>query len=273
MSTKNIFNLNNKICVVTGGSRGLGREMCQAFAENGARGIVIASRKIGNCQTLAKEIMAKFPSCKCVPAVCNVSSWDSCNALYETTMKEFDHCDVLVNNAGGSPLYPSLVDIDEKYFDKIMNLNFKGPFRLSTLFATKMCTQDNGGSIINVSTAETINPNARATVYGAAKSALNYYTKAIAVSYGPKVRCNCIMPGPFLTDISKAWDIKAMEPGWKTSIALQRAGRPEEIIGAALYFASDASSYTTGSILEVHGGSFGGPLGRDPRFKGNIGKL
>jgi len=271
MTDKTIFNLTNKIICITGGSRGLGKEMCMAFAEAGAAGIVIASRKLQPCQILATEINNLYPQCKTIGTACNVSKWEDCNQLYHTTMKEFNRCDVLVNNAGGSPLYPSLLDVSEKLFDKTLALNLKGPFRLSSLFGAKMCTQKNGGSIINISTSATIFPNAQSTIYGAAKSGINYLTKAIANSYGPNVRCNCIMPGPFLTDISKAWDIPTQQKGWNKYVALQRAGKPHEIVGAALYFASDASSYTTGSILEVNGGGSGGSGFRDPRHTGKFG--
>jgi NAD(P)-dependent dehydrogenase (short-subunit alcohol dehydrogenase family) len=186
-------------------------------------------------------------------------------------MDRFGRCDVLVNNAGGSPLYPSLLDVSETYFDKIVGLNMKGPFRLSAVFGAQMCTQQEGGSIINVSTMGVVNPGAHMTVYGAAKAGVENLTHSFANAYGPKVRVNCIHPGAFLTDISKAWDLKRMERAWQTGVALQRGGRPHEIVGAALYFASDASSYTTGAILAVDGGA-GGYVGmRDPRHDGTKG--
>lgn len=155
-----------------------------------------------------------------------------------------------------------------------MNLNLRGPFRLCTQFGTQICTQTNGGSIINVSTMETQNPGASSVVYGAAKAGINYLTQAIANAYGPKVRCNCIMSGAFLTDISASWDLKRLGPMWKKTITLQRAGNPNEIVGAAIYFASDASSYTTGSVLPISGGQYAGAIDRDPRFNGRgFGKL
>jgi len=135
------------------------------------------------------------------------------------------------------------------------------------LFGTQMCTQVDGGSIINVSTTGTQHPGAEATVYTAAKSGVNHLTRAIANAYGPKVRCNCIMPGSFLTDISKAWDIEKLTPVWKRTTALQRAGNPHEVVGAAIYFSSEASSYTTGSILEISGSQQAGAVARDPRYK------
>lgn len=168
---------------------------------------------------------------------------------------------MLVNNAGGSPLYKSLKDITESYFDKVIGLNLKGPFRLSTLFASKMC-EGYGGSIINVSTDGTLSHPVNAVVYAAAKSGLNSLTKSMAQAYGPKVRVNCILPGPFLTDIAKAWDLKMNQKGWRMGKPLMRAGRADETVGAALFFASSASSYCTGALLEVTGGP--SVTGRDP---------
>jgi NAD(P)-dependent dehydrogenase (short-subunit alcohol dehydrogenase family) len=111
-----------------------------------------------------------------------------------------------------------------------------------------------GGSIINISSTASIRPDASVIPYASAKAGLNAMTEAFAYAYGPKVRVNCIMPGPFLTDISKAWDMKAFNERAR-HFALGRGGEPDEIVGAALYFASDASSYTTGAVLRIDGGS------------------
>uniref|UniRef100_A0A6A7FZU1 Short-chain dehydrogenase n=1 Tax=Hirondellea gigas TaxID=1518452 RepID=A0A6A7FZU1_9CRUS len=262
-----MFSLDGRVAVITGGSRGLGREMSFAFARAGAH-VVVTSRKIDTCEAVAKEIQAECPGIRAVPFACHVGKWDKCNALVDFVYSEFGRCDILVNNAGGSPLYPSLSDISEEYFDKIMALNLKGPFRLMAAFGAKMCAQS-GGSIINISSTETVNPNSRATIYGAAKIGLNYLTEAFSSAYGPKVRVNCIMCGPFLTDISKAWPMKEMEIEWKRSSSLMRAGKPNEVVGAALYFASDASSFCTGSILRLDGGA-GRATYRDPKFNAKL---
>jgi NAD(P)-dependent dehydrogenase (short-subunit alcohol dehydrogenase family) len=157
-----------------------------------------------------------------------------------------------VNNAGMSPLYPSLADVSEALWDKVLSVNLKGPFRLSALIGTRMAAGA-GGSIINVSSIAAIRPTPIETPYAAAKAGLNALTEAFAHGLGPKVRVNCIMAGPFLTDISKAWPPAALEHMRATS-ALHRAGDPEEVVGAALYFASDASSFCTGAILRLDGG-------------------
>ena len=164
--------------------------------------------------------------------------------------------DVLVNNAGLSPLYPALDQISEELFDKVMALNFKGPFRLMALLCPRMAA-GNGGTVINISSTASLKPSPGSQPYGAAKAGLNMITQAFAHAYGPKVRVNCIMAGPFLTDISKAWDMEAFATR-AARMALKRGGQPEEIVGAALYFASAASSFTTGAVLPVDGGWLGG---------------
>jgi NAD(P)-dependent dehydrogenase (short-subunit alcohol dehydrogenase family) len=133
-------------------------------------------------------------------------------------------------------------------------VNFKGPFRLSALVGERMVAGE-GGSIINVSSIAAVQPTPFELVYAGAKAALNAMTIGLARAYAPKVRCNVIMPGPFLTDISKAWDLEAFRKTAETSIPLRRGGEAEEIVGAALYLASSASSYTTGAVLKVDGGA------------------
>ena len=134
----------------------------------------------------------------------HVGHWDQCDALVDTVYREFGHCDVLVNNAGMSPLYPDLASITEDYYDKVHSVNLKGPFRLATQFGTRM-TEGDGGSIINVSTIGSLRASGLELVYGCAKAGLNALTIGLADSFGPKVRANCILPGAILTDIAEAW--------------------------------------------------------------------
>lgn len=250
MTTNDLFDLTGKVCVVTGGSRGLGREMVLAFAERGAD-VVIASRKLDNCETVATEVRALGR--RALPFAYHAASWDGADALAEAAYGEFGRVDVLVNNAGMSPLYPSVDAITEDLYDKVMGVNLKGPFRLSAIVGTRMAEGD-GGSIIFVSSVASQRTSPSELVYGAAKAGVNALTYGLARTFGPKVRVNCIVPGPFLTDISKAWDLPSFEKRAKTAFALQRGGQPEEIVGAALYFATAAGSYTTGTTLNVDGG-------------------
>ena len=165
---------------------------------------------------------------------------------------EFGHVDVLVNNAGMAPLYSSLAEVSEELFDKVVAVNLKGPFRLSALVGSRM-VEGGGGSIINVSSVAAMRPAPDDLPYAASKAGLDALTAGFAQAYGPKVRVNTIMAGPFLTEISNAWDLDAFNEEAKR-YALRRGGEPDEIVGAALYLASDASSFTTGSILRVDGG-------------------
>ena len=250
MNSLDLFDLTDKVAVVTGGSRGLGREMALSFAARGAD-VVIASRKLANCEEVAEEIRSLGR--KALPMAYHAASWDDAATLADAAYREFGRVDVLVNNAGMSPLYPSLEGITEELYDKVMGVNLKGPFRLSAIVGTRMAAGD-GGSIIFVSSIASQRPSANELIYGAAKAGVNNLTYGLARTLGPKVRVNCIVPGPFLTDISKAWDMPAFEKQARSSLSMQRAGEPHEIIGAALYLASDASSYTTGTTINIDGG-------------------
>ena len=244
-----LFDLGGKVALITGGSRGLGREIALAVARAGAD-VVITSRKQAACDAVAREVEALGR--RALPYACHVGQWDALDRLVDAAYGNFGKVDVLVNNAGMSPLYPSLAEVSEALWDKVLAVNLKGPFRLSALVGTRMAA-GTGGSIINISSVAAIRPTPIETPYAAAKAALNALTVACAHAFGPKVRVNCIMPGPFLTDISKAWPAGAIQQIEQTS-ALRRAGEPREVIGAALYFASDASSFTTGAILRIDGG-------------------
>jgi NAD(P)-dependent dehydrogenase (short-subunit alcohol dehydrogenase family) len=245
------FDLTDKVILVTGGSRGLGFEMCRAFSEAGAR-VVISSRKADGCERAA-ELIERETGRACLPVACLVGDWDACDALVETVYEKFDRIDVLVNNAGMSPLYESPATVTRALFDKVIGVNLAGPYRLSAIVGEQMA-RGAGGSIINISSIAAVAPSASELPYAAAKAGLNNLTEGMAHTLGPKVRCNCSMPGPFLTDISNAWSDEVKE-AVGALVPLGRAGQPEEIIGAALYLASDASRFTNGAIIKVDGGA------------------
>ena len=249
-SVQRLFGIEGKVALVTGGSRGLGRAMVLAFADAGAD-VIVTSRKLQNCQEVAAEVEQRGR--RALAIGCHVGHWDEIDGLVEQSYDTFGRVDVLVNNAGMSPLYPDLASVTEELWDKVLGVNLKGPFRLTALVGTRMAAGPHGGSIINVSSTGSLRPAPDMLPYDAAKSGLNTLTEGFAKAFGPSVRVNCIMAGPFLTDISKAWDPAILERGMPTH-ALGRAGEVDEIVGAALYFATDASSYTTGAILRVDGG-------------------
>jgi len=246
-----LLDFSGQVALVTGGSRGMGREMALALAQRGAD-VVITSRKADACQVVAQEIEALGRSA--LAYGCHVGHWDELQGLVDAAYEKFGRIDVLINNAGMSPVYPKLSDVSEELFDKVVGVNLKGPFRLMALVGERMATGE-GGSIINISSTASVNPSPHSEPYGAVKSGLNALTRSFAFAYGPKVRVNCIIAGPFLTDISKAWNMPAFEKNAKTNLALRRGGEPNEIVGAALYLASRSSKFTTATTIRVDGGT------------------
>jgi len=249
---RTLFDLTGRVALVTGGTRGLGRALVQAFASAGAD-VVVTSRKQDACNAVAAEVCADTGR-RVVGQAAHVGRWEDLDRLVETVYEEFGRIDVLVNNAGMSPLYESSATLSEDLFDKVLAVNLKGPFRLAALVATRM-REGLGGSIVNIGSIAALYPTPRVIPYAAAKAGLNVITIALAQEFGPSVRVNAILPGSFRTDVSRMWPpelIKQLE----ASLVLGRVADARELVGAALYFASDASSYTTGSLLRVDGGSF-----------------
>ena len=246
MSADAWFDLSGRVALVTGGSRGLGLQMVRAFAEHGAD-VIIASRKLDNCEAAAAEMRALGRRALAVEA--HAAKWDAIDRLIDVSYAEFGRIDILVNNAGMSPPMPSH-EVTEALFDSVVGLNFKGPFRLASQVAHRMA-QGDGGVIINVSSSGALQPLPYVVPYGCAKAALNAMTRSLAAEYGPKVRVNTLSPGPFLTDIAQAWPEEQREVAPN---AVGRPGRPEEIVTAALFLASPASSFTNGALVRVDGG-------------------
>ncbi|MEI8000856.1 MAG: SDR family oxidoreductase [Actinomycetes bacterium] len=247
-----LFDLTGKVVVVTGGSRGIGRAVAEGLAGAGAD-VVVASRKFDACVTAAAEIAAATGR-RALPVACHVGRWADCDALVDTVYREFGRCDVLVNNAGMSPLYENLPAVTEELYDKTHAVNARGPFRLGSLIGTRMAAGD-GGSIINVTTAGSLRPGADDLPYAMAKAGLNALTLALAGAWSPKVRANLVLPGAFDTDITNAWPA-----GQKESVAvmnpLRRIGVPDDMVGVCLFLASAASSYVNGAQILVDGGLF-----------------
>lgn len=247
-----LFDLTGKVAVVTGGSRGIGRAVAEGLAAAGAD-VVIASRKLDNCETAAKEI-ASATGRRAVPVGCHVGRWDDCERLADAVYDEFGRCDVLVNNAGMSPLYDDLASVTQELYDKVHAVNARGPFRLSALIGSRMA-EGGGGSIINVTTAGSLRPGDSDLPYAMAKAALNALTLGLAGAWAPKVRANLVLPGAFDTDISKTWT-----PQMRTQAAemnpMGRMGSPADMVGVCLFLASDAASYVNGAQVLVDGGLF-----------------
>jgi NAD(P)-dependent dehydrogenase (short-subunit alcohol dehydrogenase family) len=251
MSILDRFKLDGKVAIITGGSRGLGKSLSMGFAEAGAD-VVVASRKLENCAEVATEV-AEATGRRTLPVACHVGSWDDCEQLVEAAYAEFGKVDVLVNNAGMSPGYDGVGDISEALYDKVLDVNLKGPFRLMQLIGPRMVAAG-GGAIINMgSRGAVLNPRPHMLPYSGAKAGLEAVTLGFAHAFGPTVRVNAILVGPFFTDVSKHWDMERMNAKFDRH-ALKRGGQPDEIVGAAIYLASDAASFTSGAMIAVDGG-------------------
>jgi NAD(P)-dependent dehydrogenase (short-subunit alcohol dehydrogenase family) len=241
-----LFDFTGKVALVTGGSRGLGYQMVKAFAERGAD-VIIASRKLDNCEKVAEEMRALGRKALAVSA--HVGKWPECDRLIEEAYAAFERVDILVNNAGMSPRMPSH-EVSEQLFDSVVNLNFKGPFRLASQVAKRM-KDAGGGCIINVTSSGSMMPLPETVPYGSSKAALNAMSRSLAWEYAPEVRINTLSPGAFRTDIVEAWPDKGRGP---IPIPRGHAAEPEEIVTAALFLASPASVNVTASLVRCDGG-------------------
>ncbi len=242
--------LTGRVALVTGGSRGLGRELVLGLATAGAD-VVVVSRNLSSCENVATEVR-DLTGRRVLPVAAHVGHWAELDGLVETAYAEFGRVDVLVNNAGMSPRYDTVTDVTEALFDKVIGVNLRGPFRLAALIGSRMAAGE-GGSIINISSTGAVRPRADIVPYAAAKAGLNAVTGGLAHAFGPHVRVNAIMCGTFLTDVSASWDMAAFARRAAT-FALQRGGEPHEVVGTALYLAGDWSSFTTGAVITVDGG-------------------
>lgn len=233
------FDLSGRVAVVTGGGRGIGRAISQGLAEAGAD-VVVASRNLESCQVAAREI-AESTGRRTWAKRLHVAHWGEIGPFAEETWAECGQVDVLVNNAGMSPLYDDLRDVTEDYWEKVVGVNLKGPFKMTVEFGCRMF-DGAGGSIVNLSTLASLQPGPNTIPYGAAKAGLNVMAKGFVQAWGSKVRVNTIIPGAFRTDVTRFWE----------SIP-EGIAEPEQMIGAVVFLASDASDYVTGAELKVAG--------------------
>jgi len=245
------FSLEGKIALITGGSRGIGRATALGFARAGAD-IAIASRKLADLEKVAAEI--RESGRRALPVAANVGRVADINNLVTKVEEEFGRIDILVNNAGANPTMDSALEVDERTWDVIMNVNLKGLFFLSQAVA-KVMKEYGGGCIINVTTAAGIRPHV-VPVYSISKAAVIMATKVMALEWAKYgVRVNAVAPGLVKTRFSEAlWSNEQILGQLLSRVAMQRFAEPEEIVGTMIYLASDASQFMTGATVSVDGG-------------------
>ncbi len=247
-----LFDLTGKVAIVTGSSRGIGRAIALRLAEHGAR-VVVSSRKAEACEPVAAEIRAAGGEAIVIPA--NIAYKDQLQALVDGTLARWGSIDVLVCNAAVNPYFGPAAGISDDAYDRIMGSNVRSNFWLCNMALPHMADKDDA-SVIVVSSIGGLRGSATLGVYGLSKAADMQLVRNVAVEWGARrVRANCIAPGLVKTDFAKAlWsDPKLLAKRVKDS-PLGRIGEPDEIAGAAVFFASPASRFTTGQTLVIDGG-------------------
>lgn len=244
--------LQGKVAVITGSSRGIGRACAEAMARAGAK-VVVSSRKAEACAEVVDAIVAAGGEAIAVP--CNVSHEAQLRSLIDGAVAAFGRLDILVCNAAVNPYFGPMASMPGEAYDKIMNSNVKSTFLLSNMAAAHMAG-NGGGNIIIVSSIGGNQGSATLGVYGMSKAADFSLTKNLAVEWGPKgVRANCIAPGLIKTDFSRAlWENAKLLKNVEEGTPLRRIGQPEDIAGVAVFLASSAAAYLTGQTIVVDGG-------------------
>lgn len=249
---REVFRLDNKIALVTGASRGIGEAIAKTFADNGAH-VVLTSRKIDALKEVEEGI--KKSGGQATSIACHTGDMKQIQNLFEEIKKTFGRLDILVNNAATNPFFGDVLSIDEGAWMKTVEVNFKGYFFMSQ-FAGRMMKEQGGGAIVNVASVNGVRPAPGQGVYSMTKAAVINMTKAFAKELAEfNIRVNALLPG--LTDTKFAAVLMERRGAAKTMTGntLKRAAQPEEMAGAVLYLVSDAASYTTGTCINVDGGS------------------
>ncbi|MGA3083447.1 MAG: glucose 1-dehydrogenase [Thermodesulfobacteriota bacterium] len=246
------FSLKGKIALITGASRGIGRVLALGIAQAGAD-VVIASRKLPDLEKVAEEIRKIGRKCMAIPA--HMGRIEEINNLVKQVVDEFGKIDILVNNAATNPTMAQAMDIDDRAWDSIMNLNLKGLFFLSQAVA-KIMKEKGGGKIINIASIAGISPDIL-PIYSISKAGVIMATKVMAQQWAQyNIRANVVAPGMTKTGFSQPlWSNPDILKAVTGRNPMARVADPEEMVGAVIYLASDASSYVTGQVLAVDGGS------------------
>lgn len=252
MDLSSLFSLENKVALITGASKGIGFAIAEVFAAAGAK-VVISSRKQESLDEMASTLRQKGYDITGI--ACHVGQMDALENLVKATVNRYNQIDILVNNAATNPVYGPVHDTSLEAFDKIIDVNLKAPFHLMNLCFPYL-RASSGASVINISSIGGISPEPGLGIYSVSKAALISMTKVYAKEWGDhKIRVNAICPGLIQTKFAEAlWSNEKLMQHMMRMMAIKRIGAPEEIGAAALFLASSASSYTTGSIVTADGG-------------------
>ena len=245
------FSLVGKVALVTGGGRGIGKAIALGLAQAGAD-VVVASRKLPDLEKVAEEI--KILGMRSLAISAHIGRMDDITNLVTRVNDEFGTIDILVNNAATNPTMDAALNVEERAWDAVMNLNLKGLFFLSQAVA-RIMKEKGGGRIINISSADGIRPTTL-PVYAISKAGVIMATRVMAREWAAcNIRVNAIAPGMIRTKFSEAlYTNPEILKNVMHHTPMGRLGEPEEIVGAVIYLASDASSYVTGGIFSVDGG-------------------
>ena len=252
MSAKDIFSLSGKVAVVSGASKGIGRAMAEALADFGAK-VVVSSRKQDDIEEVARAIVESGNQAVAVAA--NIGNFAEGRNLIDKTIEIYGGLDIIINNAATNPVYGGSVKTDEAAFEQIFKVNLQGIFELCK-HALPALKERGGGSIINISSIGGLRPEPGVGIYSVSKAALIQLTNVMALEWGKYgIRANSIAPGLIKTKFSKAmWSNDAVLEHFLEKTPLKRIGTPEDLMGIAVYLASDASAYATGGVYLVDGG-------------------
>jgi dehydrogenase/reductase SDR family member 4 len=247
-----LFQLDGKVALVTGASKGIGEAMARGLAEFGAR-VVVSSRKQEAVDAVAEAF--KGDGLEATGIAANIGNIEDIHALVDKTQKAYGGIDIIINNAAVNPVFGSIQNTDERAFDKIIDVNLKGPFELCKK-AYPILKQRGGGSIIHISSIGGLKPEAGIGIYSVSKAAINNLTQAMAQDWGvDNIRVNAICPGLIKTKFSEAlWNDENILDRFIKHIPVNRAGVPDDVAGLAVFLASDAAAYCTGGLYLVDGG-------------------
>jgi NAD(P)-dependent dehydrogenase (short-subunit alcohol dehydrogenase family) len=248
------FSLQDRTAVISGASRGIGKAIAWGYVRAGAN-VVISSRKEENIKPVAEAINREFPN-RAVAIAAHAGKQESAKSLVDAAVESFGRLDITVNNAATNPHFGPILTATESQWDKILEVNVKGYYWLCQATAIQMKKQGEGGKIINVASVAGLEPSLILGIYSVSKAAIIMFTKVLALELGPdNIQVNAIAPGFVKTQFSQAlWGNVSINESILDRTPAGRMAEPDEIVGAALYLASEASNYTTGTTLKIDGG-------------------